>query len=180
MCSSIRKWRPKLYWDSNVDSRSACWVFFMLCWVWMCLFLQSNSDVMTTMLLFTSFATKLQLALMCVDQEVMFHNVGKFCSPKTWYFEKQALKLTISSFRETYDSICLDSSWEFYFVPWALKSYWYEGLYNVKCWSHEIRNHHKTLQFTVGFQETTSQKISWLWFFLNGRNAAALGMYTTL
>lgn len=36
---------------------------------------------------------------------------------------------------------------------------------NVKCWSHEIRTHHKTLQFIVGFRETTSQKISWLCFF---------------
>ena len=44
---------------------------------------------------------------------------------------------------------------------------------NVKCWSHEIWNHHKTLQFIVGFQETTSQKISWLCFFLNGRKCCS-------
>ncbi len=54
----------------------------------------------TGMLIFTSFATKLHLALICVDQDVMFQNVGKLCSPKLDTLSNRS-KLTISSFDVT-------------------------------------------------------------------------------
>lgn len=162
-----------------MDSRSACWVFFMLC---------MGVNVFVSSEQFRRDDHYVVLYLLC-HQVVIGVDVcwSGGDVPQCWQVLFPQNLILRQTGLETYDFILPLNLW--FHLPRFLMGVLFRAMgfeklliwrINVKCWSHEIRTHHKTLQFIVGFRETTSQKISWLCFFWMEENAAPLGMYTTL